>query len=66
MYQPIKLNKNQLERRKTFHRPGMVAQVCNPSYLRGRDRRITVQSEPRQKVSKTPVSNNNIYNMYIN
>jgi hypothetical protein len=30
--------------------PGMVTYFCNPSYLGGRGRRITVWNWPRQKV----------------
>jgi hypothetical protein len=30
-----------------------VAHACNPSYSEGRDRRIVVQSQPRQRVCKT-------------
>jgi hypothetical protein len=33
--------------------------VCNPSYSGDRDRRIMVQGQPRQKVSKTPSQKTN-------
>jgi hypothetical protein len=32
---------------------GMVAQVCNPSYLEGGDLRIMDRGQPGQKVCKT-------------
>jgi hypothetical protein len=35
---------------------GVVTYAYNPSYFRGKDRRITVQGQPRQKVSETPSS----------
>jgi hypothetical protein len=31
----------------------MVAHICNPSYLRGRDKKIMVQDQPGKKFSKT-------------
>jgi hypothetical protein len=31
----------------------LVVQACNPSYSGGRDRRIEVQSQPRQIVLET-------------
>jgi hypothetical protein len=34
--------------------PGTVAQVCNLSYLGGRDWRIVVQGKSRQKIRETP------------
>jgi hypothetical protein len=34
--------------------PDVVAQVCNSSYLGGRDWRNTVGNQNRKKVSKTP------------
>jgi hypothetical protein len=46
----IKKKKKKKERR---WRLGLVAQAYNPSYLGGRDERIMVQAQPRQKVLKT-------------
>jgi hypothetical protein len=39
------------QKKKTYGQ-GMVAHIYNPSYLGGRERRITVQGQPRQKVSE--------------
>jgi hypothetical protein len=45
MYFPLKKGKEGL---------GTVARACNPSYLEEQIWKITVQSQPRQKVCKTP------------
>jgi hypothetical protein len=44
------------QKKKTYGQ-GMVAHIYNPSYLGGRERRITVQGQPRQKVSEILSSN---------
>jgi hypothetical protein len=39
---------------------GVVAHACNPSYLEGGDRRVTVQGQLRQKIQLDPISKNKL------
>jgi hypothetical protein len=39
--------------------PGVVANAYNPSYLRGRDKRVEVRARPGKKVSK-PITKNKL------
>jgi hypothetical protein len=57
-YPSTTLNKTKQTTKEKYQWPGTLAHIYNPATLEAEIRKIMVQSQPGQKVSKTSISTN--------